>query len=54
MQQPTKELDQQFEAALVVLRDLHTRAIELSVKDILSAARRAHDALIDCKLARDE
>ena len=48
-----KELDKQFEAALVVLRDLHTRAMELGVKDIESAACHAHDALIDCKLARD-
>lgn len=55
MSKPPKELrdlDKQFEAALIVVRDLFTRATELGVKDIESAADVAHDALLDCKLAR--
>jgi hypothetical protein len=54
MQKPQeiKELDEQFEAALVALRNLHTRAMELGVKDIQSASRprpRCADRLQTCQ-----
>jgi hypothetical protein len=48
-----RDLEKQFEAALIVVRDLHTRARELGVKDLEETASRAHDALIDYKLTRD-
>jgi hypothetical protein len=48
-----RDLEKQFEAALIVVRDLHTRARELGVKDFEETAGRAHDALIDYKLTRD-
>jgi hypothetical protein len=48
-----RDLEKQFEAALIVVRDLYTRAMELGVKDLEEAASRAHDALIDYKLTRD-
>jgi hypothetical protein len=48
-----RDLEKQFEAALIVVRDLHTRAMELGVKDLEETAGRAHDALIDYKLTRD-
>jgi hypothetical protein len=48
-----RDLDKQFEAALIVVRDLFTRAMEVGVKDLEEAAGRAHDALIDYKLTRD-
>jgi hypothetical protein len=55
MSKPPKELrdlDKQFETALIVVRDLYARAMELGVEDIESAAELAHDALLECKLAR--
>jgi hypothetical protein len=57
MPRPPKELrdlDKQFGKTLIAVRDLYTRAKELGVDDIERAAEVAHDALIDCKLARIE
>jgi hypothetical protein len=48
-----RDLEKQFGLALIVVRDLHTRAMELGVKDLEETAGRAHDALIDYKLTRD-
>jgi hypothetical protein len=48
-----RDLEKQFGLALIVVRDLHTRARELGVKDLEETAGRAHDALIDYKLTRD-
>jgi hypothetical protein len=55
MPRPFKELrdlDKQFGATLIAVRELYTRAKELGVDDIERAAEIGHDALIDCKLAR--
>ena len=48
------ELKKRFDVALIGLRDLHVQAMELGVDDIEKAAGIAHEALIDCKLARQE
>jgi hypothetical protein len=49
-----RNLDKQFEEALIVVRDLWTRASELGVRDLEQAACRAHDTLLDCRMARSE
>ena len=43
------DLDEQFEAALLVLWDLRLKATAVGAKDIEVAAARAHGALTDCK-----
>jgi hypothetical protein len=48
------DLDEQFEAALLVLWGLRLQATALGAKDVEVAAAQAHDVLTDCKPLRDE
>ena len=50
--QELRDLDKQFGATLIAVKDLHASALELGVNDIEKAAEIAHDALIECHLAR--
>ena len=47
-----RDIEKQLKMATIAVRDLHARAIELGVKDIEQSARKAHDELLDCAIAR--
>ncbi|RTM12033.1 MAG: hypothetical protein EKK33_18705 [Bradyrhizobiaceae bacterium] len=46
-----RDIVREFKRALLAVRELHGRAMEIGIKDIEAAAEVAHDALLAC--ARD-
>jgi hypothetical protein len=48
-----REIEKQLKAAIIAVRDLHARAVELGVRDIEQAAGKAHVELLDCAETRD-
>jgi hypothetical protein len=47
-----RDIEKQLKVTTIAVRDLHARAMELGLRDIEQSAKKAHDELLDCAIAR--